>query len=124
MMAVVKVEVLVMLTIVLGLLETHKPVEEGPWTPQEIKLLESIGDQLGSALENARLFEETQRQADRERIAADVSSQVWSSTNVNTILQTAVEELGRALNASKGTIRLASSDDQAGSHELDSGEGA
>lgn len=107
--------------VVLGLLETHKPTEEGPWTSQEIELLESIGDQLGSALENARLFEETQRQAERERIAADVSSQVWSSTNVNSILQTAVDELGRALNASKGTIRL-TSDESDGNQELESGE--
>lgn len=107
--------------VVLGLIETHKPTEEGPWTSQEIELLESIGDQLGSALENARLFEETQRQAERERIAADVSSQVWSSTDVNSILQTAVNELGRALNASKGTIRL-TSDEQDGNQELESGE--
>jgi GAF domain-containing protein/HAMP domain-containing protein len=91
---------------VIGVLETHKPASEGPWTSDEINLLETIGEQLGIALENARLFEETQRLAYRERIAADVSGKVWASTDVDTILQTAVQELGRALNVSLGTIRL------------------
>jgi len=106
---------------VLGLLETHKPVEKGPWTPQEIELLESISDQLGVALENARLFEETQRQAERERITADVSRQIWSSTDVDKILQTAVEQLGSALNVSQGTIRL-NIDQQNDKDQQDPGE--
>ncbi|MEK6255783.1 MAG: GAF domain-containing protein [Chloroflexota bacterium] len=92
--------------IVLGIIETNKPADEGPWTQQEIELLEAIGDQLGAALENARLFEETQLKADRERITTDIANKVWSSTDVNKILQTAVGELGRALNVSQGTIKL------------------
>ncbi len=106
---------------VLGLLETNKPVEKGPWTPQEIELLESISDQLGVALENARLFEETQRQAERERITADVSRQIWSSTDIDKILQTAVEQLGSALNVSQGTIRL-NVDEQKDNEQHDPGE--
>jgi GAF domain-containing protein/HAMP domain-containing protein len=92
--------------IVIAVLETYKPVDAGPWLPQEIEVLEAIGEQLGIALENARLYEETQRLAQRERISADVATKIWSSTNIDTILQTAVQELGRTLKVSQGAIRL------------------
>jgi GAF domain-containing protein/HAMP domain-containing protein len=89
-----------------AILETQKPIADGPWTKEEITILESVGEQLGVALENARLFEETQRSAQRERIAADLSSKIWASTDVDTILQTAVKELSSALSASEGSISL------------------
>ncbi|NOH11392.1 MAG: GAF domain-containing protein [Chloroflexi bacterium] len=91
---------------VVGVLETHKDAATGTWTDEEVQLLENLSEQLGIALENARLFEETQRLAQRERIAADVSSKVWASGDVEAILQTAVQELGRALNVSEGVIQL------------------
>jgi GAF domain-containing protein/HAMP domain-containing protein len=92
--------------VVIGVLETNKSNESGPWVVQEITIMEQIAEQLGIALENARLFDETQRLAFRERVAADVSGKVWSSSDIETILQTTVQELSRALNASQGRIRL------------------
>lgn len=90
----------------IAVIESQKPKENGVWNADEIQVLEAIAGQLGIALENARLFEQTQNLAQRERIATDVSAKVWSSSDINTILQTAVQELGRALNATEGTIRL------------------
>lgn len=90
----------------IAVIESQKPKENGAWNTDEIQVLEAIAAQLGIALENARLFEQTQNLAQRERIATDVSAKVWSSSDINTILQTAVQELGRALNATEGTIRL------------------
>lgn len=102
--------------VVVGVLDTYKPAEEGGWTTQELEALQALSEQLGIALENARLFEQTQRLAQRERIAADVSGKVWSSSDVETILQTAVQELGRALHASKGSIRLRLADESPSSN--------
>ncbi len=92
--------------VVVAVLETEKPAADGPWTQEEVEVLEAIAAQMGISLENARLFEETQRLAERERLAAEVATKVRASANVDTILQTAVQELGRVLNASAGTIRL------------------
>ncbi len=103
--------------VVVAILETYKPTTSGQWTSQEITILEAISEQLGIALENARLFDETQRLAQRERIAAEVAGKIWASTNVETILQTAVQELGRALNVSQGAIRLRIPEDS-GSDEI------
>ena len=92
--------------VVVAVLETYKPTTSGQWTSQEISILEAVAEQLGVAMENARLFDETQQLAQRERIAAEVAGKIWASTDVETILQTAVQELGRALNVSQGAIRL------------------
>lgn len=91
---------------VVAVIDTHKPYSAGPWTSEEITILESVSTELGLAIENARLFEETQRTAQRERISANLSSKIWASADVENILQTAVRELGSALNISHGTIKL------------------
>ena len=90
----------------IAVVETQKPKSAGPWTKEEITILESVSDDLAIALENARLVEETQRKAQRDRIAAELATKIWASSDVENILQTAVRELGSALQVSRGTIQL------------------
>jgi GAF domain-containing protein len=60
-------------------------------------LLQAVGYQLGFAIENARLFEQTQRAAKREQTLREITSRVRSSTDPDAIARTAVRELGLAL---------------------------
>jgi GAF domain-containing protein len=76
------------------------------WTPEERNLVESVATQAALAMENARLLEESQQIAQRERLAADITGKIWSSPNTDVILQTAIKELGRALRADEATIEL------------------
>ncbi|HDQ70611.1 MAG TPA: sensor histidine kinase [Chloroflexi bacterium] len=87
---------------VLGLRETGKRY----WTEDEIVLIETIADQMALAIENARLLRETQLRAERERLVSNISAKVRASTDVDSILRTAIRELGRALHASEGLINL------------------
>jgi GAF domain-containing protein len=80
--------------------------DKGGWSTEETAFIEAITTQAAIALENARLLEESQHRADRERIISDISSKLWRSTDVDTILQTSLRELGKALNASEGFIQL------------------
>jgi GAF domain-containing protein len=96
----------------LGLQETQG---ERWWTDDEIALIEAVADQMALAIENARLLEETQRRAAQERVLSDVTAQVRSSTQVDTILRTAVREIGRALRASEGMIKLGGDNDSSSS---------
>jgi len=93
--------------VTVAVIETQKPKSAGPWSKEEINVLESVSEDLGIALENARLVEETQRKAQRDRIAAELASKIWASSDVDNILQTAVRELGSALQVSRGSIQLA-----------------
>ncbi len=76
------------------------------WTPEQKSLIETITTQAALALENARLVEESQSIAARERLANEIISKIWSSTSMDSILQTAVRELGRALEASEVDIEV------------------
>ncbi len=76
------------------------------WLPDELALIEAVTTQAALALENTRLLEETQRRADLERLSADITARLWSSSEPQAILRTALQELGDALGASEGLIEL------------------
>ncbi|MFZ5857572.1 MAG: GAF domain-containing protein [Chloroflexota bacterium] len=84
---------------------------EREWSPEEQAWVEAVATQAAVALENARLMEESRKQAGIERTVADITTRVWSVSSIDGILQTAVKEIGRALNLSEATIEL-SVDDQ------------
>lgn len=91
---------------IVALLDLARPAEEGPWTADEIAHLETLADQLGVAMENARLLEETRRRAQQERLVADITARVRASQDMETILRTAVRELGSALGTDRTLIQL------------------
>ncbi len=43
---------------VVGMIDARKPDDAGAWTPEQIALLETLADQLGVALEGARLYDD------------------------------------------------------------------
>ena len=73
---------------------------------ETVSLVEEAADRLALALENARLLEETQQRAKRDRLIADITAQVRSSMDPEIILQTAVRELGTALGTDRAFVRL------------------
>lgn len=91
---------------VLGYIQAQKQEAGQEWTQDEVELLETLVDQLSVALENARLYEESHIKAEHERVLTEISGRVRSSTNIDVILQTAVQDLADALKAPKGSIRL------------------
>jgi len=76
------------------------------WDPEDKAWVEAVAAQAALALENARLLEEGQSMATRERLAAEISGRIWHSTTMDGVLQTALQELGNILDASEATIEL------------------
>jgi GAF domain-containing protein/HAMP domain-containing protein len=76
------------------------------WTPDQQSLVDAVATQAAIALENARLVSESRQIALRERMAAEISSKIWTSATIDSVLQTAVKELGRRLDASTATVEL------------------
>jgi GAF domain-containing protein len=79
---------------------------DGDWTQEDQTWVESLATQVVISLENARLLEESQQSAMRERLSASIVQKIWASNSIDTILQTTIRELGRALDASAVTIEL------------------
>ncbi len=83
---------------------------ETEWTSEERAWVESVATQAAIALENARLMEESQRAAHYQRLIAEITSRIWSASTRDSILQTAIKEIGRALNVSEAVIELSAGD--------------
>ena len=94
---------------VIGVFRLQKNDEEGAWTQEEIDLMQSITDQVSIALESARLYEDTQRRAERERLAGEISARMRETNNPQEILQTAVRELRQALQTNKAQVIITDS---------------
>jgi GAF domain-containing protein len=99
---------------VIGVLDTYKPRDAGPWTEDEIGTLESLVAQLGMSLESARLYEETQRRAAREELVGDIAARLRASMDPDAILKTTVRELGQALGAELASVEIGISSDDGG----------
>ncbi len=57
-------------------------------------------------MESARLFEETAKRAERDRKVLEITSKIRSTTDFNEMLEIAVNELKRELNASGAQVIL------------------
>jgi GAF domain-containing protein len=68
---------------------------------EQIDLIKSVAERVALSAENARLFEETTRRAERERLVSDITSKIRSVNDPQTMIQTAMEELRKALGASR-----------------------
>lgn len=91
----------------LGVMGVEADAMERQWTEDEIALLAAVSEQLGQALESARLFADTERSAERERLVGEITAKIRASTDMRDILRTAAEELGQVLGTSRAMVQLA-----------------
>jgi GAF domain-containing protein len=95
---------------VIGVLDAHRSgdAEPGPetWTPEEIDLLQSLSRRLGVALESARLYQDTQRRAARERLVGEVAAQMRESLDMATVLKAGAEGIREAMGLPAVTVRM------------------
>ncbi|MFQ6099773.1 MAG: GAF domain-containing protein [Anaerolineae bacterium] len=91
---------------VIGILDTYKTGDAGGWTAEEVAVLETLADQLGETLESARLYEDAQRRAVRERLTREITDKMRRASGVEGIVQAAVDELFGVLGTSRAFVRL------------------
>lgn len=75
-------------------------------TQDDVDIAEAVSERLSLAIETATLLQTTQHRADIERVTTDISSKISSSTRFETILQTAAQELSRALGGSDVIVQI------------------
>ncbi|MBK8028950.1 MAG: hypothetical protein IPK17_05465 [Chloroflexi bacterium] len=71
-----------------------------------LELAKELANRLALSLDNARLFQESQRATERERLVNNIAAKLTTQNNINDILQTAVREVGQALRAPQVSISL------------------
>ncbi len=90
----------------IGVLNIKAPTKNRKWNQDEINLAQAVSDRLALALDNARLLQESQRRASKEAKIGEVTAKIGASINMRNVLQTAVEELGRALPGAEVIIQF------------------
>ncbi len=95
-----------------GILDVKSKKGNRQWTQDEITLLEAAAERAAFALENARLVESAQRRAMRERAIGEISTKIGAVSDLEAIMQTAVEELGRKIGSTaEVTLELSNEED-------------
>ena len=70
-------------------------------TRDQLDLIKAVVERVAISAENARLFDETTRRAERERKVSDITGKIRSVNDPQAMIQTAIEELRNALGASR-----------------------
>jgi GAF domain-containing protein/HAMP domain-containing protein len=82
-----------------------------PFAKAETDFYRTLADQAALAIEGQRLLAETQRRAEREQLIRQVTDKVHATANLETILQTTVQELSKAMGLPRVFVRLGTEKD-------------
>jgi len=112
-----------------GTLAVTRPGGEN-WTRDEVLLLEAIASRMAIIAEGIRLVDESTQRAEREQRVNEISANLLQrATSVETVLRSALGELGGALGSDRISLRIGKlpvrDDHQIGTGPLaDSGDGS
>ena len=96
---------------VLGVLNLASSDHRREFSPEELRMLEMMGTQIGAALTNARLFQETQHRAEELERLYRVAVAASQSLDLETVLESALDEaLSIPVLESRGGIFLLDED--------------
>ncbi len=85
------------------------------WTSDEVEFIEAVSNQAALALESARLLEESQKHAERERTLNQLVTRFARSLDFDALLQTVVKELGQLPQVTEASIHIAPPESENGS---------
>ncbi|HEX5607523.1 MAG TPA: GAF domain-containing protein, partial [Candidatus Binatia bacterium] len=86
-------------------------MEMRPFTPAQIKLLETFADQAVIAIENVRLFQELKESLEQQTATSEILGVIASSpTDIQPVLNTVAKNSARLCEAADAQIRLVEAD--------------
>lgn len=97
---------------VIGYLHAQKPQDYSHWNDEEREMLLTLTEQLGIALESARLFEDTLTRAERERLIGQIANRVRETLDIETVLKTAVVEMQSAMDLHEVEVHMSPNNGQ------------
>jgi GAF domain-containing protein len=90
---------------VIGVLDVQSEIANR-FTEVDVSIQTTLASQVAVALQNARSFSQTQRQAERETTVNLITQKIQSATSVDAALKIAARELGHALGQRQTLVEL------------------
>lgn len=90
---------------IIGTVDIRSP-ENRQWDQDELDIVVAILERAAIAMENARLLTESQKLAAKERTIGEISARISAQSEIEELLKTAAQELGRTLPGMEIAIQL------------------
>ncbi len=91
---------------IIGAVALEERTASREWSDEQLQVVQDLAGQIGQSLETARLLEETQSRAQRERLIREISSQMRETLDIQTVLRTIADELYGALDLEEVVVQL------------------
>jgi len=90
----------------LGTIVLRRDPDQPQWNSEDLNIVRESVAQIAIALDNARLLDETRKRAEHEQTVSDISTKLSRSFDVESILRTAVRELGQLPNVTDASVHI------------------
>lgn len=90
----------------IGTIKLRRKGSSSSWSERERDLVEKIADQVSLALENSRLVDEAQKNALRDQMITNVSSNVRETLDIESVIRTAATELRKVFDLKESEISV------------------
>jgi GAF domain-containing protein len=91
---------------VVATIKARKPETTSEWSSEESQIVDVLAEQLGVALESARLYQDTQQRAIQDRLIGEITTRMRETLDMDTVLKTAAQEVRQALELPEVVVRL------------------
>lgn len=95
----------------IGVIGVGSSESDRRWLSSEIEFIQAVANQVAVAVSQARLLEQSRKQAERERIITRILQSIAESFDKNEIMAKVVKQLGESLQVSRCFISLYNSDE-------------
>ena len=85
----------------IGIIIVQDNENEHQFSIEDQRLLSTMAAQVAVAVRNARLLDNTRLHVDHERLVNEISARIRRSVDIQNVMKTTTEELGRALSLAK-----------------------
>lgn len=99
---------LVLRGVKIGALKLSPTDPSRTWDDDEVAVAKATAERTALAIENARLLQDAQQRATKERTIGDISARIGNLANLENILQTTLKELGNTLPGAEIAIQFTS----------------
>ncbi len=106
----------------IGNLQLHQDRPDRQWSESEMALIQAVGDQVAQIAENLRLVDSIQERASREQLISQISAKLRRATDMESLLEIGIGELGRVLKPDRTFIRLGSKQELIAGRPTEAGE--